>query len=483
MRDNITKLVSISFLGGLIGRGLRYGFNVIIARGLGLEALGIFAFGIVILKGGGVFARVGLDNAVQKFIPVYRGDDDPARVSGTVILCLVTPLFVGSILAAALYFGQDIIENITGTSFHSTTPLFISGIPLIAVMMVGINATYGLKQTKYSVYIRDFGQSIAAVSFMAIAAFAISDFTLLVIGYLLSLVIGIILAIIFLKKKKALRYDVRPVFEYREIFAFSIPLTLVASIQYFVSWTDILVLGVFVSSESVGWYQAAYQTSVLLVIILQSANSIFPSIASDLHESGQHERLNRVYTAVTKWVTYLTMLGLVFVLVYNEEILSIFGTTVRSAQISLIILAVGQAITAAVGPTGYLLMMTGYERLQVVNTTIAAVMNLSLNVVLVQSYGIVGAAVATGISFAVLNLLRLAEVWYLIDIQPYSRQYWRGAIGILGAIFMLLFSRVLPLSGSSQLVIGGSAAIIVFLTTLWALGFTSEDRILIETMN
>ena len=47
MRQNITKLASIALVGGLIGRGLRYTLNIIISRGLGAEALGLFAFGIL----------------------------------------------------------------------------------------------------------------------------------------------------------------------------------------------------------------------------------------------------------------------------------------------------------------------------------------------------------------------------------------------------------------------------------------------------
>ncbi|KPN29436.1 archaeal glycosylation protein R [Halolamina pelagica] len=483
MRDSITKLVSISFLGGLIGRALRYGFNVVIARGLGVEALGIFAFGMVIMKGGGVFARVGLDNAAKKYIPIYRDNDDPARVSGTILLCLGTPFVVGTVIAVVLYFGKGLTEKLVGTTFHATTALFILGIPLIAIMMVGVNATYGLKETKYSVYIRDFGQSIAALVLMAIAAFVVSDLSVLVVGYLLSILIGAVLAIFFLHQENALRLDIKPVFEYRKIFAFSIPLTLVASIQYLVSWTDILVLGVFVSSESVGWYQAAYQTSVLLIVVLQSMNSIFPSIAAGLHKSGQHERLNRLYTAVTKWVTYLTVLGLAYVLVYSQQILSIFGTTVQSAEISLVILAIGQSVAATVGPAGYLLMMTGYERLQVVNTTITAVLNFALNIVLIQSYGIIGAAIATGVSFSILNLLRLAQVWLLLGIQPYSREYWRGAFAILGAALALSLVKLLPAPGYIQLVVGGSIAILIFVATLWSFGLTDEDEILIEAIN
>ncbi|MCF2206133.1 flippase [Halobacterium salinarum] len=483
MRDSITKLVSISFLGGLIGRALRYGFNIIIARGLGVEALGVFAFGMVLMKGGGVFVRIGLDSAARKFIPVYRNDNDPARVTGTIVLCLVTPAVVGAVIAMAFYWSQDVVETVLGTTFHATTPLFVLGIPLVAVMMVGVSVTYGLKETKYSVYIRDFGQSVTGLVFMAVAAFVLSDLTLLVVGYLLSIAVGISLAVVYLWRENAIRLDVSPVFEYRKIFAFSLPLTLVASIQYLVSWTDILVLQAYLPSEPVGWYQASYQTSVLLVVVLQSANSIFPPIASELHDSGNHGRLNRVYTAVTKWITYLTVLGLAFVVVYRSQILSIFGTTVRPAQTSLVVLAVAQTIAAVIGPTGYLLMMTGHERLQLINSSIAAALNLALNVVLVPIHGIVGAAVATGISFVVLNLLRLIEVWYTLGMQPYSRQYWRGAVGITGAVVVLILAKLILLSGIIQSIFAGTIAFFVFAAIMWMLGPTADEWVLIEAVN
>jgi O-antigen/teichoic acid export membrane protein len=483
MRNSITKLVSIAFLGGLIGRGLRYGFNIVIARGLGLDALGLFAFGMVVMKGGGVFARVGLDTAAQKYIPIYHSEGDSARVSGTVIICLVVPLVVGAVFATILYTSRGVISELTDTTLSSATELFIVGIPLYAAMMVGVNATYGLKRTRYSVYIRDLGQSAVALVLMAIGAFVLSDLDVLITGYLVSLVVGVGLAVTFLIREGALRFDVPPIFEYQKIFAFSLPLTFAASIQYFVSWTDILVLGIFVSPEPIGWYQATYQTSVLLVVVLQSANSIFPAIAADLHESGQHDQLNCVYTAITRWVTYLTVLALMFVLVYTGDILSIFGTAVRSAQIALIILAVGQTLNAIVGPTGYLLVMTDYERLQLVNNVVAALLNLVLNLVFIQAYGIIGAAAATGLSLASLNILRLVEVRYLLGMQPYSRGYWKGAVAIGGTLPVLLLGQKVPLVGILRVAIVGSIAFGVFASLIWLLGFDDVDKSLIEVVD
>jgi len=221
---------------------------------------------------------------------------------------------------------------------------------------------------------------------------------------------------------------------------------------------------------------------VLLIIVLQSANSIFPSIAADLHDSGEHERLNRVYTAVTKWVTYLTVLGLAFVLIYNTEILSIFGTTVQSAQTVLMLLAVGQTINAAVGPTGFLLIMTGHERLQVVNNVIVAILNLILNLVLIQQYGIIGAAGATTFSLVILNLLRLAEVWYLLKLQPYSRNYLKGAIAIGGAVLVLLLGRTVPVADLLRMVGAGFIALCAFTVLVWVIGLDETDEVLIEAV-
>lgn len=482
MRNSITTLVSIAFLGGLIGRGFRYLFNIVIARGLGLDALGVFAFGMVVMKGCGVFARIGLDSAVQKYIPIYRSEDDAARVNGTVILGFVVPLLVGGIISLILYVGRDIITQFTGTELGSSVQLFLTGIPLVAAMMVGVSATYGLKETKYAVYSRDFGQSTVALVLMAIGAFIISDLSAVIGGYLISLLVGMCLAALFLVREDALQFDVRPVFEYRTIFAFSLPLTLAASIQYLVSWTDILVLGVFVPSASIGLYQAAYQTSILLVIVLQSANSIFPAMAADLYNAEQRERLDRVYTAVTRWVTYLTVLGLVFVILYADDILSIFGTAARSAQIALIVLAIGQTLNATTGPTGYLLIMSGHERLQLINNIVAALFNLVLNIMLIQLYGIIGAAIATGTSLALLNLLRLSQVWILLRMQPYSRQYWKGAVAIGCAFPVLVLGRGLPIASPIRIVLVGAGAFAVFILLIWLLGFDNIDRTLIEAI-
>ncbi|WP_313692313.1 flippase [Halorarum halobium] len=481
MRKSFLQVASIAFIGGLVGRGLRYFLNVIIARSLGPEALGVFAFGIVVMKASAVAARVGLNNAAQKFIPIYLMEDDDSKLLGTVILCLIIPLILGVILAIIIYVAEGYVNRITGESFTSVTQVFLLGIPMFAVMTVGMSATKGFQETKYAVLIRDLGQSGLAVLMAVIGGYVFADIRVIVLGYLGSLLFGILLVVLSLWRQGGIQW-IRPEFEGRRLIMYATPLTIVAITQYFISWTDILMLGFLVPASELGWYQAAFQTSVMLTIVLNAANSIFPALTSDLHSRGQHERLRRIHDVVTKWVTYLTVLGAVFILFYAGDILTLFGASTPEARISLRILAIGQAIVAVTGPVGFLLLMTGYERLDAANTVIVAFTNVILNYFLIRQFGVVGAALATSSALALLNLLRLGEVWWSLNQNPFGRNYWKGLLAILFASTVMWFGQLLPVFPILRVLLIGTISFFVFCITMSILQLDENDTLLINSL-
>jgi O-antigen/teichoic acid export membrane protein len=482
MKRSFTNLVSVAFVGGLVGRGLRYGFNIVIARGLGPDALGLVAFGLVVMKALSVVTRMGLDQAAQKYVPVYLSDEKPALVSGTTLLCIGLPALVGTAFAGLTYLWRETIGRVLGTDLGPTTQLFLVGVPLFSTMMVSATATRGFKETKYFVYTREIGQSTVAFALAVVGAYLLSDVQAVVVGYLVSLVFGTVLAVSFLSYQGAFSLDVWPDVPTREVLGFALPLTVAAVTLYLVTWTDVLMLGVLRTPTEVGWYQAAYQTSVLLSVVLQATFSIFPTLASDLYHADQHERLGRIYTVVTKWVVALTLFGFLFLLVFLDAILGVFGPTIRAAETALAVLAVGQLTAALVGPAGFLLTMSEYERLQMVNSVLVSVLNVALNYVLIQAFGIVGAAIATGVSFVVLNGLRLVQTWYLLGVQPYSRDYWRGLVAVGGAVPIMLLGQAAPLPTILRVLLTGLVSTGVFAALVWYLGLSDEDVILLESL-
>ena len=483
MKRNISTAILVSFLGGIVGRGFRYGLTFVVASMLGAEALGLFTFGLVIIKAGALIARTGLDNAAQKYIPIYQNEGDHRRLAGVTWLCLTVPFILGSIVAVLIHTGSGFIDRYVASSFGETTKLFLSGIPLFAMMMVGISATKGFKRTKYAVYIRDFGQSgFALIGTVVILSFE-PTVSAVIFVYLLSLAVGAGLTIVFILRDGTLFPDESPIFEMKKVLGFSLPLLLVTVSQYVVGWADVLMLGLLTTAREVGYYHIAFQTSMLLGFILMSANSIFPAIVADLYYNDEHTQLEQLYTVVTKWITYFTLLGYVFVIAYRNEILRIFGAEFVVASHILMILGAAQVVASVTGPSGYLLRMSGNERLEPLNAGAAALLNIVLNFILIKEHGTLGAAIATTISLSVINLARVFQGWMFADLHPYSSEYWKG-LGIILLITPLVFFIQPRLSGGIiEIFVVGIGTLVTFSIAMLIIGFDESDRHLLQSLD
>jgi O-antigen/teichoic acid export membrane protein len=107
------------------------------------------------------------------------------------------------------------------------------------------------------------------------------------------------------------------------------------------------------------------------------------------------------------------------------------------------------------GPAGKLLAMCGKERLEFWNAALIGIMNLGLNISLIQKYSILGAALATGFSLSVLNLVRVIEIWHIYRITPHQRSHLLIFLPI--TIMTALVSGIKFVFGSSIATALGSA--------------------------
>lgn len=95
---------------------------------------------------------------------------------------------------------------------------------------------------------------------------------------------------------------------------------------------------------------------------------------------------------------------LLLFIVAPSWVMGLFGPEFTTGGTVLLVLALGQFINVATGSVGFVLIMTGNERLARNNTVIAATVSLVLNVLLIPRLGALGAAIATAASIASLNL-------------------------------------------------------------------------------
>jgi O-antigen/teichoic acid export membrane protein len=107
----------------------------------------------------------------------------------------------------------------------------------------------------------------------------------------------------------------------------------------------------------------------------------------------------------------LTLPAVVVLVLFSETILVfLFGSEFRQAGPVLTILCFRTGINAMAGPVGLMLNMLGHERETLRGVRLSLLANVVLAVVLVPSFGAIGAAVASTCATIVFNLLLLKKL-------------------------------------------------------------------------
>lgn len=472
----VVGLISISFIGSFAGKVLRYALNVVISRGFGVGALGVFAFGLVVMRMGSLVSRFGFDKSVQKFIPEYQAEEDPEKLFGVILFSLAIPLTLGIVIATGIYFLPSGISD-------GKLTLFALLIPLHAILMVGINITRGFKRTRYAVYGRELCHSGLSVLFAIIAAYIFNSFRAAIAGYFISLLLSNILVLYYVYNLADFTFGHSISIETSRIMTFSAPLALLYFAQHFVSWADILILTYFESSTEVGLYQAAFQTSVIVTFVLSAVNTVFPALLSELYANEKTEEIERMYRTVTKWLVGLSVLIYISIWINIDLIMAIFEIESTAAKQLFVILGLGQVAAIATGPSNYLLVMSENERLETLNVIAAALFNIFMNLLLVTHLGVIGAAIATMTTYGLLNASRVVEIYVRLDVKLFDKGFFKD-LGVL--LPSVLVFAIYQYRGIQSLYLDILATVVVgvcYVCSILYVGFSDEDRKLLQSVD
>lgn len=184
-----------------------------------------------------------------------------------------------------------------------------------------------------------------------------------------------------------------------------LPFAMIGGVQILGRQTDILVIGMIASDESVGIYRVTAHLATLALLVLQAVGYTLSPYFARLF---LHKDLTKLQRFVTLSAQVSLCAGLsVFAVywVFGETILTkAFGPEFQDGHNALLILAFGHVISGFFGPVGFLLTMTGYEKDVFLVLTVSAALNVLLNFLLVPTVGIEGAAVATTVGMLVWNV-------------------------------------------------------------------------------
>jgi O-antigen/teichoic acid export membrane protein len=474
---SVTRGASVFVAGRGLSNVAGFFFNLLMARGLGAGLYGIYTYGYTLVLILANFALIGTDKALLRFLSEYNEErSEQNRILG---LASVTSV-VGSVVAASLlYILAPLIS-----SFTLETPLLTSVLQVLAIFIPiraltkTVSSVFrSLELPEYQILTLNVVPPFARLAAAGIALAAGATLIGVTAAIVASGVIAFGVALVLFLSRLSLwpsRGNSRE--ELVDFYNYSIPLTFQHFGQMLYREIDLLMVGVLLSgSAAVGIYKIAIVIAGFLQLPLSGFNQLFPSVASRLYTRGQFNELEAVYSRVTRWTFTVSLLPAIGVIVYAEEVLSLFGSAFTAGEPVLLLVVFAQLANTAVGPTKYLLMMTDHQYLSLANEWILGGLNIILNVVLIDRFGIVGAALATVIVFVGVNAFRVVEIWYTEQLFPYSLKFLKPLFaGIVAGSVMAILGTVF--SGFILLMVGGSAGAITFVLSLLLLGVEQEDR-------
>lgn len=190
-----------------------------------------------------------------------------------------------------------------------------------------------------------------------------------------------------------------------EILNISFPMMTTASINLLIAQIGLLVLGYYSSPEDVGHYSVAVKLSTLIAFVAQSVNSMAAPKFAEIYSRNNMVDLFIVAKKTTKMIFFLSLPLLLFMVLWGEDVLLMFGDGFCVVYFPLLLLLLGQFVNSFCGPVGYFMDMTGNQTGYRNIIFVSCLFNFLLCMFLVPKIGIYGATISSLVCTVVLNVL------------------------------------------------------------------------------
>ena len=481
--DAFVGSLAITLGGSGLGALLTMVNEAMVSRYLGLHGYGLYAIGMMLVKIAEIVAVCGLPISILHFLPVHLSRSERSLALGTIVGAIAMPLAVSLGLAASIRLGAD---SLARGVFHAP-----AAAPFIAILCLAVpalvcsellgNVARGFGRPVVYVLIRNvvpaLGYAAMIVAISRTGALGLGIGTAYCIATGIAALFGIVAVWRLVRRRIGL---VRPELRLRHLYGYALPIALNSIVAIIIAWTDLVCLAIFATPEQVGMYRACMQVAVAFDLIWNACSAATAPLYPLLIAEQQWTRLQALYSASIR-VAMLLALPLLVVLVTNSgDVLGLLNPGFRIAATALAILATGHAIKTVFGAASVMLVLGGSQVREACNGAAAAVLNLILNLALVPTYGLVGAATATAIalvSLAALRCWQVREVFRLVSLSPLLYRFAAATgfviVATIGASSMLGWQadgRLL------LLLVRVATATCVLACLLWFVCLAREDR-------
>lgn len=416
----------------IVASGISLAATFIITRLYGAEELGAFTLITTAISILTVFALAGSGTAILKLIPQHITNHSAAsalrlyqktwKVVAAISICTTAVILPFSPIIAALVFNNPSLS----------IPVAVSSLFIAAqcLMLLNIQAIRALKLVRTFALLQCLPSVLFCIAVIVMSIPATNPNTSIYAQLFAWAVTALISTTIVSRcfHKKARHSDEIQDVPINALLSTSLPMLMSTFMNTVLSYSGIIMLGIFRSNEEVGHYALAVKLATITSFLVQSINTIAAPTFSQLYsEGGKNHELLRIAQTTTRVIFWLSAPILISLVLAGPHILAQFHSDFVGAYPAMVILAASQFVNAASGSTGYFLNMTGEENTLGKIMFAAAVLVIAINLLATPLIGATGAAIATFISTVCWNtsaqICIIKKFGQSIAYYPFQRRY------------------------------------------------------------
>lgn len=366
------------------------------------------------------FNDFGMTESMSYFIPKYSEKKQYSHVKTIVAYAFITQVTTGTIIAWILFFGSDFLAIHYFKSLQAAEVLRIICLFFlwINIFQVFNNFFLAVQNTLYS-RITDFLRMLfIMISVIFISIFEQGNITNFALAWVVWLYFWILFVVYFFYTKyyKRYFYDIAFCFSWKffsQIFKYAILVFLAAQAATILSQMDMQMIIFFLGTTD-AWYYTNYLSIITIpfLVIWPIFWLLFP-VFSELHAKRQTQKIKLVKQILQKNFIAIAITINILFFVFAEIIAYIlfwpdYITSWKILQYSIpfltfnFLLQINFNILAGIWKVK--------ERLRII--VVAIIFNFIANILLIQSFGVYGAALATSLGWILIWILSEFQLWH-----------------------------------------------------------------------
>lgn len=406
-----------------IGMALAYASHVLFAKWLGVAQYGYYVYALAWLNVLTVLVQLGMNTSTVRITAELRAQDRHAAILGLSMFSTQVVIAAGLVVivigGAVLAMTADLIT----TEQSLTLAIMLGLVVVLSLLYQRMALLQGFERVAQAQTFLEIVRPVVLIVLVGLCVLAFDvEAHVAMLANLAATALALMVAAVAVGKFLSAGPQGRVMreFEARAWLAVSLPYLVIGVLTAVMMQSDVLMLGTLMGGVAAGLYTPAIKLAQLVLFPMMAIRSRAAPMMARLYAEDDMDELQHQMNTTTM-TSALTGLVLVAGLIWQREtLLGLFGPDfVQSAPV-VVVLALAMAVYAVTGGVEVFLIFGPFERVTVLIYALVVALNISLNLILIPRFGVMGAAYATAITVVVRGVVSCFFVWKRTGLLPWK---------------------------------------------------------------